>query len=290
MPPTERRGAPSGEGEGPATPVAPTAPTAPVVPSPVLLRPRWIAGHLLALVLVVAFVNFGFWQLRRLQAVRARNATIVERTALAPLALDDALAGVTPEAFPEYRSVQADGVFDPAHEVLLRGRSLGGQPGFHVVTPLVLPSGDAAAPARAVLVERGWVPYELDAVPVEGALPPEGSVTVVGELRAAQTPPTGAWAALAPRDPTDGPLTQTFYVDLERLQPQMPYALAPAWITLRAMTPPSAGDLPKPLPEHDLDEGPHLGYAIQWFAFAVVGVVGYALLLRATVRRETTAG
>lgn len=288
MPPTDRREAPAGEGAGSAT--APTAPARPAVPASVLLRPRWIAGHLLALVLVVAFVNFGFWQLRRLEAVRARNATIVERTALPPVALDDALAGVTPEAFPEYRSVQAGGVFDPAHEVLLRGRSLGGQPGFHVVTPLLLPTGDAAAPARAVLVERGWVPYELDVVPVEPALPPEGSVFVVGELRAPQRPPTDAWAALAPRDPPEGALTQTFYVDVARLQPQMPYALVPAWIALRAMTPASAGDLPKPLPEHDLDEGPHLGYAIQWFGFALVGVVGYALLLRATVRRETRAG
>ena len=30
-----------------------------------LLTPRWIAGHLLALAAVVAFVAFGFWQLDR---------------------------------------------------------------------------------------------------------------------------------------------------------------------------------------------------------------------------------
>ena len=29
-----------------------------------------------------------------------------------------------------------------------------------------------------------------------------------------------------------------------------------------------------------LDEGPHFSYAVQWFLFATVGVVGYPILLR----------
>jgi cytochrome oxidase assembly protein ShyY1 len=33
-----------------------------------------------------------------------------------------------------------------------------------------------------------------------------------------------------------------------------------------------------PLPE--LSEGPHLSYAIQWFSFAVVALVGSAILVR----------
>ena len=265
---------------------------APIGRGPVLLRPRWIAGHLLALVLVVAFVNFGFWQVRRLAAARERNAVIEARAAEAPIALDQALAaavgGATATdavAFPEYRNVVVTGTFDPEHEVLLRGRSANGRPGFHLLTPLTI-AGAGAWSGSAVLVERGWVPYDLDSVPVADAPPPSGTVTVTGELRAPQGPPTDAWAVLAPRDPPDGPLTQSFYADVARLQPQMPYPLVPAWITLRSSTPPHPSELPLPVPEHALDEGPHLGYAIQWFAFAVVGLVGYALLLRATLRRE----
>jgi surfeit locus 1 family protein len=262
----------------------------------VLLRPRWIVGHLLALVLVAAFVNFGFWQLRRLAAVGERNAVIEARAAEAPLALDRALATAVGSAtapgapsFPEYRNVVVTGTFDPEHEVLLRGRSAGGRPGFHLLTPLTI-SGAGAWSGSAVLVERGWVPYDLDTVPVADAPPPGGTVTVTGELRAPQGPPTDSWAVMAPRDPPDGKLTQSFYADVTRLQPQMPYPLVPAWITLRSSTPPHPSELPLPVPEHALDEGPHLGYAIQWFAFAVVGLVGYALLLRATLRRERSGG
>lgn len=251
-----------------------------------LLSPKWVFGHLLALALVVAFVNFGFWQLRRLEQARERNAVVTARSAMEPLSPGAALArGDDLDFLP----VVATGTYDPQDEVLLRGRSLDGQPGYHVLTPLVLDATAGALAGRALLVERGWVPYDMDRVPVEAALPPAGSVTVRGELHAPQTPPTGALAGLAARDPAEGELTQTFYVDVERLQPQIAHELLPAYLTLRSQTPPTAGALPRPLPEPVFDEGPHLGYAIQWFAFAVVGVVGYFFLLR-SVLRQPAAG
>ena len=45
--------------------------------------------------------------------------------------------------------------------------------------------------------------------------------------------------------------------------------------------------MPEPPPE--LTDGPHLDYALQWFAFATIAVVGYAVLLRREVRDERTA-
>ena len=79
-------------------------------------------------------------------------------------------------------------------------------------------------------------------------------------------------AGLAARDPAEGALTQSFYVDVARLQPQMPFELVPAYLKLRAQTPSTAGTLPTPLPPEQHDLGPHLGYAIQWFSFAIIGV------------------
>ncbi len=34
------------------------------------------------------------------------------------------------------------------------------------------------------------------------------------------------------------------------------------------------------------DGGPHLAYAIQWFSFALIGVVGYGLLIRRAASRR----
>ncbi len=242
----------------------------------VLLTPRWIAGHLLALGLVVLFVNLGFWQLRRLDERREYVTQVTERAELPPVDLRTALQG----ELLEYRPVTATGEFDPSEEVLLRGRSLGGQPGYNVLTPLLLDDG------TAVLVERGWVSYGTESVPVVDAPPPAGTVTVTGRLRAPDAPTPGT---VGPRDPEEGELTQTYYADPDRLQPQMPYDLVPAYVELTSVAPPHPQDSPLPLPEPELGEGPHLGYAIQWFSFAAIGIVGYYFLMRHVVRGERAA-
>src|SRR5690606_5359033 len=122
----------------------------------------------------------------------------------------------------------------------LRGRSLGGQPGFNVLTPLVLAAasggGQESAP-RAMLVERGWVPYDHDEVPVVDALPPSGTVEVAGRLRAPDSRPEGTGGRFSPRDPATGRLTQTYYVDVERLARQMPFELVGAYLQQTASSP-----------------------------------------------------
>ena len=37
---------------------------------------------------------------------------------------------------------------------------------------------------------------------------------------------------------------------------------------------------PAPVPVPTMDEGPHFSYAVQWFIFSTVAVVGYPLILR----------
>lgn len=248
-----------------------------------LLRPRWLFGHLLAVGLVALFISLGLWQLRRLEQRQAHNEIVVERSAREPVSLDAALeqSEAAGEVL-EYLPVTAEGEFAPEHEVLLRGRSLGGQPGFNVLTPLVV--GTAGAQPTAVLVERGWVPYEHDSVPVTQAPPPSGTVEVSGRLLAPTGPPEGASARFAPRDPAEGRLVQTYYVDVERLAAQMPFRLVDAYVQQTGSSPSQPAELPLPLPAPAVDEGPHRGYAIQWFSFAAIGVIGYALLLRKVVR------
>jgi surfeit locus 1 family protein len=55
----------------------------------------------------------------------------------------------------------------------------------------------------------------------------------------------------------------------------MPYRLLPFYLV---QTPPDGvqEDLPYRVSvDYDLSEGPHLGYAIQWFLFATVLAIGY---------------
>lgn len=252
-----------------------------------LLSPAWIVGHLLAVTVVVSFTQFGFWQLRRHDQRMERNAAIEARLAAPAVSVDAALSeaaglrsqGVDGLVDPlSYRPVTLRGRYDSEAEVLKRGVVRDGTPGFHVITPLLLEHGGV------VLVDRGWVPQQFDSVPVAPALPDAGDVDVRGWAFPPDVPPTGPLASLAPRDPPVGRLVQVAYVDVERLAEQMPQPLLPIQVRLDAPPrPPGDASLPLPPRAPEIDLGPHLGYALQWFAFVVITLVGYVALLRRRV-------
>ncbi len=237
-----------------------------------LLRPRWIGFHLLVLAAVVLMVNLGFWQLRRLDERREFNATVTERIEQGPVPLDAVLdeAGDDPESV-EWRQVTASGSYLP-DQILVFNRSQGGRPGDNVVTPLELDDG------RIVLVNRGFVPLGLDVPPA-----PTTPVEVLGRARPSEERRRGQLT-----DAADGPVTEVRRLEIERIAPQLPGEVVPVYVDLVLSEPPAGPDDPTPVPAPELDEGPHLSYAVQWFIFAACVVVGWVLAVRRSVRSRRT--
>jgi surfeit locus 1 family protein len=162
-----------------------------------------------------------------------------------------------------YRRVVAEGTYDLEGEVIVYGRALDGQPGHHVVTPLALDDGSG------VLVIRGWVPFRIDTAPVAEAAPVVRDVVVEGFLVGAESRdggPPDAQGVVRSLDP-------------EAIARPLPFDVAPLALQLLAQRPPQPGP-PIPVPPPELSEGPHLSYAIQWFSFAAIALVGAAVLLR----------
>ncbi|HEX9712162.1 MAG TPA: SURF1 family protein [Actinomycetota bacterium] len=238
-----------------------------------LLRPRWLLAHLVILALAVTCVSLGFWQLRRLDERRTYNRTLTEHATLPVLPVEQLLADVPP-ADAAYRRVTARGAFDAANEIILLSRSRNSVAGNHVVTPLVLGDGSA------VLVDRGWVPFQHDTPPVAEAAPPDGEVLVRGTLFPSQTR-----GRFGPQE-EPGPLHSVFRIDTGRLAPQMPYPIVPVWLLLEQQQPTQRGGLPLSVELPRPDAGPHLFYAIQWFLFALIGLIGYPLVVRARLRER----
>jgi surfeit locus 1 family protein len=224
------------------------------------------------IVIAPVMVGLGIWQLARLSERRTLNAQIRARLALPPFVLTG--APLTDTAQLEYRRVTAEGVYDFANEIVLRNRAYQEVPGVHVLTPLRIADGHAA-----VLVDRGWIPYEqaAPASRVNYQLP-LGEVEVAGLARLSQS----RASPLLPADPTLGPdlprLDAWYWVNLEQIQAQLPYSLLPIYIELDEGT--DKTQLPLAGYELDLTDGPHLSYAIQWFAFAIIAVVGPFILWR----------
>lgn len=208
------------------------------------------------------FVRLGVWQLSRLGERRAVNARLRALRELPPLNLDDpSLAGGLTADSLDNRRVTVTGRYDHAAEVVIRGQSEGGVPGVRLLAPLRPLRGDPA-----ILVQRGYV-TSADARTVDLAgLREPGVRTVVGI--AFRQPDSGVAG-----DPMEegGQLTWR-RIDLAALRERLPYPLE-SYVVLQ--TPDTS--LPR-LPRRDdapsLDDGPHLSYAIQWFGFALIAVVG----------------
>jgi cytochrome oxidase assembly protein ShyY1 len=231
-----------------------------------LLRPRWIAGHLLVLVLTISFVALGFWQLARnhhkQQLVRSARA---EFAAPAP--------DITSPNIVIGNPGQAHGRYDPAHEVVLRNIARGDHDGVDVLTPLVLADGSA------VIVDRGWVAETGAGRPVTTAAA-SGPVVVRGIVFGS--------SPLSAQDSVRrvGNQLSLPRVDLDRIGQELPYRLHPVWITARYQNPaPGRGApaLPQPPPP---DQVNHMQYAIEWFSFAAIGIIGWPVALYAFSKRR----
>jgi surfeit locus 1 family protein len=229
-------------------------------------RRRRVALVVIASVVAVTCVGLGIWQLQRLDERRALNRLIRERRAESPLLIE---VQVDPHPAP-YQAAVAEGAYDVSHEVLVYGRSLNGEPGHLIVTPLDLFS------EGAVLVVRGWVPFRFDAAPVAPAGPPLEDVRVRG------------W--LVPDEDGSGPPDADRIVrniDVEAIASELPYPVFPLPLQLAAQSPPQPGSLPVPVPLPKLTDGPHLSYAIQWFSFGAIALVGAVVLLHRERPRPT---
>lgn len=235
------------------------------------LRPAWIVSHLFVLLLIVTMINLGFWQLRRLDQRKEFNATVREHAAAEPVTgsqLVRASDGANDVAAVEWRRVTVRGAYR-RDDVLVANRALDGEPGYWIVTPLV------TVDSGTVAVVRGFVTRALVTTgPVPGTAASSEPVEVTGFVR---VPGTSARFAT---DTANGELTQTNKVDVRALGQRWGVTLAPYWVQLSEQQPPQQGDALRPVPRPKLDNGPHLSYAIQWFIFSAIGIVGYPLILR----------
>ena len=241
------------------------------------IRPRWIVLSILVVSVSVGCAILGFWQLDRLEERRSANTVIRSRLGGEPVPLQQLLDALQPQAgFEvdpadyEYTRVTTAGVLTDEGRVLVRSHVVDGQAGVHAVLPLGLGDG------KGVLVNVGWFPIGVDPAPVAQLYGPEGRMELLGFIRADQQRP-----AFGRREP-EGLLETVARIDVGRIQQQVGVELLPFWIQL--IEPDDPGRLPVPLPSPELDEASHLSYAVQWFSFGLIAVLGYLALMRKELR------
>jgi surfeit locus 1 family protein len=247
----------------------------------ILFTRRWVPFTLLALLATVLCGRLGVWQLDRLAQRRAANARIAYAISLPAVELPAA----ENLADQEYRAVRAQGTYDFGSQVALRNQASGGEYGYHLLTPLLLQGGHPAGARIAVLVDRGWIPADGNQNPDDWRkydLP--GTVEVVGVVRRVD-PVVGSRLMSGASAAADKPAGKfVLVVDPGQISSQIGYQLASFYVQATGAEHPT---LPMAdAPNLDLSNGPHLGYAIQWFSFALIIPAGFAYY----VRRQEASG
>lgn len=195
------------------------------------------------------------WQIeRRSEAVskieRVANNYDLEQVAFAQISSQNSKSIVD----YEWRSVELTGSYLVNDTLLVRNRSIAGQPGFVQLVPFILEAGEI------VVVERGWIAADSDLNPSKAFAPSESVKTLVAKVRLGETIPN-----------RESPVGQLTSINLPEIQELIKVELEERFYLRMISETPSEASYPQPLSRPVLDEGNHLSYAVQWIIFAGMG-------------------
>jgi surfeit locus 1 family protein len=242
-----------------------------------MFQRKWLLATLLVLVGTALCIRLGIWQLDRLEQRRAFNAQYESARTQPVLDLNQERPADIAEM--EWRPVEVTGEYDFANQIAIRNQYYGSEYGYHLLTPILFDPSTGSGQAGAVLVDRGWIPAEGNSTPPDWRKYDEpGTVDLSGQIRVGSA--KSALLGVSDPLPEDGEKLEVWNnADLTRIAAQMPYPILPVYLQPEA----DLADTDPPIPfqpEVELTEGPHFGYALQWFTFATILFVGYPFFLR----------
>ena len=231
-----------------------------------LLRPSWLISHVLVAALIVSTLCLGIWQLRRLDERQSYNDLFESRSSQPTESLMVLLEGAEDITNIFYRSAEVYGEFDSSRQVYVVNKAQDGVAGVHAVSALKVQGEDTY-----VAVNRGFVPRVLYLEEGQkNLLPPSGIINIKGLV-------------IEDKEDTRGYGDEVAEIDLETLSSYWKVPLAP--VVLQEQFENDTKQILIPLPAPDLSEGPHLSYAVQWFIFMTIGLIGYPIVLRKIARQ-----
>ena len=237
-----------------------------------LFSRQWLGWLGMVLVIAAGCVALGRWQLERREAVVEDIQRIEANYDAAPERYVPGENGFDSyDADEEWSPITFVGTYDVENQVVARNRPLNGQPGYEVLTPLMLDDG------TAVIIDRGWLPIgNIQAGrPDEIPAPPSGQVEVTARVKPGE-----------PEVNRGAPEGQVASIHLPELAKRLDYPLQDAAYGQLALERPAAEVTPQAPPKPSIDEGPHLSYSLQWFAFGVLAFIGLGYAARAQRRSD----
>lgn len=244
----------------------------------ILLSRDWLLAALAVLLAAVVCVGLGAWQYGRFQDKQERRDLITANMRAAPVPLEELLPseGSAVPAGAQWRTVRLTGRYctEPRCVLYVRNRSLNGQVGFWQLVPFRTDSG-------TLLVVRGWVPMQSTRSQPQDPPPvPPGEVTLTARLRPAEP-------VLRGRTNPPGQVQTVTPAAISGQLPDLPGLRTEAYGELVKQTPASS-PAPYAVAPPEVDLGPHLAYAVQWWLFAMFFPVAWVIRARAALREASS--
>jgi cytochrome oxidase assembly protein ShyY1 len=228
---------------------------------------RWLSYLLLTVIFAGACVGLGMWQFARRDEAQREIARVLTNFDSAPVSLATAIPDdATFDDSHKWQPVTVTGTYLVEKQLLVRSRPHQQEAGYEVLTPLLLNDG------RIFVIDRGWLPAQStqDALP-RIPVPPAGTVTVVARVKAGEP-------SIAGRGISNGQLA-TIELPLIAAQLSQP-TITGGYGLLSSETPAATEKPPLAALRPEVDEGPHLSYALQWMLFAAMGFFGLGWAIR----------
>ncbi|TVO77679.1 SURF1 family protein [Sedimenticola selenatireducens] len=228
-------------------------------------QPRLIPSLLILGVMLPLFLSLGIWQIDRAQQKRTLANTMETRRKLPPEMLQQ--KKISADEL-EFRTLTVTGHFVPEKQIIISNRKYLGKPGFHIITPLQIEGS-----TRHILINRGWVAGTGSSLPAIET--PTHIITLTGEINIPSAPAielefdkhaSSLWPFLTLNNFASwSNLEITPFIML--LSANSPHGFVRSWESARP------------------GEGMHLGYATQWFAFALLA---FLLWLKLSLTRTNS--
>jgi surfeit locus 1 family protein len=224
---------------------------------------------LATVIMLLLCIKLGMWQYNKADTKRSLQTQLTARLSEPAVALPVKITGL--ESW-RYKRVQFAGQYDTRYQLLLDNQVHNTVAGFHVFTPMQVEGSNTY-----VLVNRGWVPRKAAKV---GEMPqppaietPQGRQQIEGDIGL----PASKFFTMDTPPAADGKWQQVWQnLDMARYAKSVPFAVQPFVVRLDKSS--QAGGFVRDWPPPGERVTMHLGYAYQWFGFALTLLVIYIVL------------
>jgi len=216
-----------------------------------------IAGLLLTIAGVGLFTSLAVWQLHRADEKQKLQQQVETRLALAPVEYGAEKLSIKEQRFRRYR---LRGNYLPEWTILIDNIIDQGHAGYNVITPLLLDDG-----VTTVLIKRGWVAAPRQRKDLPSVSTPSATVELLAQLDTAGfVPMVGASIEDIVED-----RNRWLFLDIEFFRNWSGLQL-PAYVM--AIDADSAGAFKVADKRFNTNVEMHIGYALQWAAFALIAL------------------